>query len=80
VELSPEEARISLRDSGHGLGKAHGDHATDPFFTTKLVGTGMGLTLVRRIIEDHGGRLKLENREQGGTRATVVLPRIIEQE
>ncbi len=78
VELTQEEIRIFLRDSGHGLGGAHGEQAIDPFFTTKMVGTGMGLTLVKRIIEDHGGRLRLDDREQGGTRATVVLPRIIE--
>nr|WP_321466564.1 response regulator [uncultured Desulfobulbus sp.] len=78
VELEPEDVRIVLRDTGRGLGEAHGDHATDPFFTTKIIGTGMGLTLVKRIIEDHGGVLSLENREEGGTRAAVVLPRVIE--
>ncbi|MDD2464380.1 MAG: response regulator [Desulfobulbus sp.] len=79
VELVEEEVRIILRDSGHGLGESHGDHATDPFYTTKMVGTGMGLTLVKRIVEDHGGRLSLDNRSEGGTRATVVLPRIVEE-
>jgi len=80
VELTREEVRVILRDSGHGLEGTHGSHATDPFYTTKMVGTGMGLTLVKRIIEDHGGSLRLENREQEGTQATVVLPRIIGQE
>jgi nitrogen fixation/metabolism regulation signal transduction histidine kinase len=46
-----------------------------PLYTTKMVGTGMGLTLVKRIVEDHGGSLTLENRKEGG-RATVVLPRV----
>jgi nitrogen fixation/metabolism regulation signal transduction histidine kinase len=51
-------------------------HAADPFFTTKMIGTGMGLTLVKRIVEDHGGSLTLHNRSEGGLRATVVLPRV----
>ena len=58
-----------------GSGTADLLHATDPFFTTKQVGTGVGLTMVKRIIEDHGGSLNLKNRAEGGVRATIVLPR-----
>lgn len=79
VEVAEKEVRIILRDSGHGLGESHGEHATDPFFTTKMIGTGMGLTMVKRIVEDHGGSLSLDNRSEGGARATVVLPRIVEE-
>lgn len=79
VELETDLVRIIVRDSGHGLGESHGDHATDPFYTTKMVGTGMGLALVKRIVEDHGGSLSLVNRSQGGARATVVLPRVVEE-
>jgi signal transduction histidine kinase len=79
AELEERQVRIILHDSGHGLGEGHKGHATDPFYTTKMVGTGMGLTLVKRIIEDHGGRLSLENRDEGGARATVVLPLVVEE-
>jgi len=77
VEVQLEEAlvRISIRDTGTGMGEAGLGHATDPFFTTKMIGTGMGLTLVKRIVEDHGGRLTLRSNSQGGMEATVVLPR-----
>ncbi len=78
VEVLVEEAlvRISLADTGIGMGEAGLGHATEPFFTTKMIGTGMGLTLVRRIVEDHGGSLTVLNRSSGGVEAIIVLPRV----
>ena len=78
VEVLVEEAlvRISLADTGMGMGEASLGHATEPFFTTKMIGTGMGLTLVRRIVEDHGGSLTVLNRSSGGVEAIIVLPRV----
>ena len=79
VEVLLEESRVKIiiSDSGEGLGNIHPARATDPFFTTKMIGTGMGLTLVKRIVEDHNGTLRLESRKEGhGTIATVVLPRV----
>ncbi len=75
VAVESDAVRIILRDSGYGLDTSRKGSATDPFYTTKMVGTGMGLTLVKRIIEDHGGTLRVDNRSVGGVRATVVLPR-----
>jgi len=46
----------------------------DPFFTTKEKGTGLGLVIVRNIVEAHGGRIALENRNGGGLRVTIELP------
>ena len=76
VEVRPEESRvlIMIRDTGKGLSKDSMGQAIDPFFTTKMIGTGMGLTLVKRIVEDHGGDLVLENGNNGGMQATIVLP------
>ena len=45
-----------------------------PFFTTKISGTGLGLTVARRICVAHGGRLDAENRPQGGAQFRIVLP------
>ena len=45
----------------------------DPFFTTKEMGTGLGLGMVKNIIESHGGNIQIANRTQGGTRVTVEL-------
>ena len=77
VEVRPEEGRvlIMIRDTGKGMSKDSMGQAIDPFFTTKMIGTGMGLTLVKRIVEDHGGDLILENGNNGGMQATIVLPR-----
>lgn len=46
----------------------------EPFFTTKSLGIGMGLTICRRIVEGHGGRMHSENRDAGGARISVRLP------
>ncbi len=66
--------RIVIEDTGGGAGLPDIELATAPFFTTKMAGTGMGLTMVKRIIEDHRGQLQLRNRAEGGVQATVELP------
>lgn len=59
---------VSVTDSGVGLPVGEGDRIFDAFFTTKEQGTGMGLSISRRIIESHGGRLwACANRERGAT-------------
>ncbi len=74
VEQAENEVRIILTDTGKGIADTNLDRATDPFFTTKTFGTGMGLTLVKRIIKDHAGSLYIQRRESGGTRIIVQLP------
>lgn len=61
------QVTISIRDTGIGFSDLALSRATDPFFTTKSFGTGMGLTVVKRIVKDHNGTLRLRNRPQGGT-------------
>ncbi len=45
-----------------------------PFYSTKETGTGLGLTLCREIVEAHGGRLRIANRDGGGAVVTLFLP------
>jgi len=74
VTSADRQVALSIRDTGSGITEPNLDRAADPFFTTKTYGTGMGLTLVRRIVKNHDGTLKVKNRDQGGTEVTVTFP------
>ena len=63
-----------LSDTGIGIPAADLNRVFDLFFTTKSTGSGIGLAITRRIIEDHGGAIGIENAERVGTTVTVALP------
>jgi len=65
---------ISIADTGKGISKEDLAHVFDPYFTTKQSGTGLGLAIVHRIIESHGGEVKVESQVGVGTTITVSLP------
>jgi len=73
-ENNGQEIQICIEDSGRGITDSNIKRAADPFYTTKTYGTGMGLTLVEKIIKDHQGSFSLENGESGGMAATITLP------
>ena len=66
--------QLVVEDTGTGLGGENIERLCEPFFTTKPEGMGMGLTISRKIVEQHGGGFSLENRPQGGAVARVLLP------
>ena len=62
-------------DEGKGLDPALGERVFDAFVTGRADGTGLGLSLVRRVAEEHGGSIELANRPEGGAEAILSLPR-----
>ena len=72
--LNGESAEVSVRDFGTGLPQDRPDKVFDHFFSTKQTGMGMGLTIVRSIIETHGGKISAENAPDRGARFFFHLP------
>jgi nitrogen fixation/metabolism regulation signal transduction histidine kinase len=68
------EQLIEVRDRGSGMSETVLAQALLPFYSTKRQGTGLGLALAREIVEGHGGRIRLANREGGGLCVTLILP------
>jgi signal transduction histidine kinase len=69
-----EVLRITIRDSGAGIRPEDIAHVFDPFFTTKDYGTGLGLSVVHGIIEEHGGHIEVESELRKGTAFHILLP------
>lgn len=66
--------RITVSDTGRGMTRDEMDHAFDDFYTTKEHGTGLGLSVVRRLVMDLHGTLRVETEPGVGSRFTVELP------
>ena len=66
--------RIDVMDRGSGMTDTVMSNALVPFYSTKRSGTGLGLALAREIIEAHGGRIMLSNRDGGGLIVSLILP------
>jgi nitrogen-specific signal transduction histidine kinase len=72
-ELAPTIV-VDVLDNGPGVPPELSDRIYDPFFTTKIKGTGLGLGIVRKIVDAHDGRIDLSSSKTTGTRFRVTLP------
>jgi two-component system sensor histidine kinase HydH len=65
---------IEIADTGAGIKEEDLSHIFDPYFTTKQSGTGLGLAIVHRIIESHGGTVRVDSKRGKGTKVFIFLP------
>jgi nitrogen fixation/metabolism regulation signal transduction histidine kinase len=75
VRASDEDwIELSVNDNGPGLPADFGERWFEPYTTSKARGTGLGLAVVKKIVEEHGGNVRAENDAQGGATFTLRLP------
>lgn len=67
--------RICFRDNGVGLSPQAVKDLFEPFFTTKTKGTGLGMPIAKRIVEAHGGEIRVGNTSRAGAEIIILLPR-----
>lgn len=79
VEISLQdkgnELELKIRDTGCGIPEETVAHIFEPYFSTKEKGTGLGLPICKRIVEEHEGKIRLESQPGMGTTVTITLPR-----
>jgi two-component system, NtrC family, nitrogen regulation sensor histidine kinase GlnL len=68
------ELRVTIKDTGAGIAPANMDHMFEPFFTTKATGTGLGLVITRRIVQEHRGLMTIQSAPGQGTTFQITLP------
>ena len=74
IDVHRRVARIDVADSGPGIPAEVLPRVFEPFFTTKATGTGLGLAVVRSIVESHGGEIAIQSASGAGTTASISLP------
>jgi len=69
-----EFVEVVIKDTGEGIDSKNLETVFDPFFTTKPNGMGLGLSIVYRIVKEHGGEIRVESEAGRGTSFTITLP------
>jgi len=67
---------VAVRDSGTGMSRETADHIFDLYFSTKEGGTGLGLPIAKKIVEEHGGAIRVASEPGRGTTVTIELPAV----
>ncbi|MCX8159313.1 MAG: ATP-binding protein [Candidatus Saccharicenans sp.] len=70
-----DELELVIKDTGCGIPQDVAAHIFEPYFSTKEKGTGLGLPICKRIVEEHEGTIRLESQPGQGTTVTITLPR-----
>ncbi|WP_397537320.1 nitrogen regulation protein NR(II) [Rummeliibacillus pycnus] len=73
-KTSTQFCSISIEDTGLGMKKEVVDHIFEPFYTTKPDGTGLGMMITEKIIQDHHGHIEIDSTYGEGTEITISLP------
>lgn len=74
TERRGEVVLVHVRDTGSGISDENMAKIFEPYFTTKDFGSGLGLTVVYKIVKEHGGEINVKSREGEGTTFTISLP------
>jgi len=74
LELLNKKISLSIEDNGNGIPEDKLEKIFEPNFTTKSSGTGLGLAMVKRMIEDYKGEISIRSKEGKGTTLMVILP------
>ncbi len=72
--LEKNSIQIEISDTGKGIPKDVMEKIFQPFFTTKPKGSGMGLAITKRIVEEHGGSINVKSTQNRGTTFTIIFP------
>jgi nitrogen fixation/metabolism regulation signal transduction histidine kinase len=74
TEALADSVRLCISDNGSGFPENLMKRVFEPYVTTKPKGTGLGLVIVKKIVEEHGGEVVIANTAPAGARVTVTLP------
>jgi nitrogen fixation/metabolism regulation signal transduction histidine kinase len=77
TETLSNSVQFSVSDNGKGFAEQIKAQAFEPYVTTKVKGTGLGLPIVKKIINEHNGTIQIENIKPHGAKIIIVLPRLL---
>jgi signal transduction histidine kinase len=78
-EITDQQLKLSIADTGPGIPPNVMPHIFEPLYSTKGFGVGLGLSIVKEIVQHHGGEIEITSETGQGTRVTIRLP-LLEQE
>ena len=76
MEQADKKIVITVLDNGSGIPAAKRSQVFEPYFTTRKDGTGLGLAIVNRIVNEHGGQIRVLDGTKTGTKFEIQLPEV----